>query len=84
MIPELTVASVPVARARFMTAPVISSICLGEKPARPSSVIREATSLAEKLVVAPKCFALLRSDSNVAPVALAAAPAARIASSKLV
>ena len=30
-----------------MTAPVISSICLGEKPARPSSVIREATSLAE-------------------------------------
>ncbi len=44
MIPEARVASVPVARAMSITAPVMVMIWSGLKPARPSSPISSATS----------------------------------------
>ena len=43
MMPADRAASVPVARARSSTAPVMALISSGLKPARPSSVIRSAT-----------------------------------------
>ena len=83
MIPEASVASVPVARARSKTAPVIRSISSGLKPARPSSVIRLATWTAVNDVVAPSSRALSLRDWRAAPLAPETAAVARMASSNV-
>ena len=83
MIPAASVASVPVALLRFKTANVISLICGATNPARPSSPMRFATSVAVNEVVRPSSSALSLSASKSTPFAWAIAPVIRIASSKL-
>ena len=58
-----------------------ASICLGLKPARPSSAIALATCAAVKLVVRPSSLAVAVSRSNSACVAPVTALVFRIASS---
>ena len=60
--------SVPVARARFMTAPIDALISSDLKPARPRLTIPSATCAAVQLVVLPSSFAVSVSVSNCAPV----------------
>ena len=74
-------ASVPVARARFITSPVILLISGTVNPPCPSFSIKLATSVAVKEVVRPSVLARSFKAANSASVALALAPAALMASS---
>jgi len=79
---DASASSVPVARARSSTPAMAASICLGEKPARPSSSMPAATWAAENDVVRPSILAFSVSRSNSLPVAPITACTARIWSSK--
>ncbi len=74
--------SVPVARARFKTDGIASSISFGAKPALPSSSMADATWEAVNEVVRPRNFAFSVRSSNSLPVAPVTALTARIWSSK--
>ena len=81
MMPAERAASVPVARERSSTAPVMFSISFGEKPARPSSVMRFATCTAVNEVVAPRLRATSVSRCSSDALACETAAVARMASS---
>ena len=74
--------SVPVALAKFKTAPIVALICIGLKPIRASEIMPSAASFAINEVSRPRRSAVAVNTLNSSAVALLTALTMRMASSK--